>query len=584
MRRARSLLLGCMALALCGCNFGGAMVDPTDPPFPMTAEQLHAIINSNQIYVRSVGGDGKVIIDCRCGPKVPLREISPYVVKALIATEDIRFYSHKGFDPISTTRALTKNILGMRKAEGGSTIEMQICKSKILRTDKGIKRKWTERSCAKAVAAAMSKDDILLAYLNSAYLGEGRGGQPTYGIEQAARTIFGKQASELLLYEAAVLVGMLKAPDSNNPIKHPEEANKRAQVVLKQLLKHKFVTQKEYGTAKKSRIKIGQLKHLKFEHRYFTDWVIKSIQGQSIKLEAGMHIPITLQVATQAGAETAFKVALEKSGLDVLQPAGFGTIRADGKVIAMMGGREYKTSQFNSFVYGKRPPASTFKAIVYAVAVEGGLKLRESVFDGRFEGENWKPNLLESAKGMISISEAFAQSRNIPAIRIANRVGYGAVVKLAKKMGIADKLRADQNLVLGGYEVSPLTITSAFTTFTNEGVHVPPYGFYGAVDKYGSVIHWPNRIGKKAIKPKTALAMQKLMRGVVDNGTGKPASFIKNAKGKTGTSDDNKDGWFIGFTEKTVTGVWLGTGKNDGDIPVNGALATKVWAGIVQSY
>ncbi len=584
MHLARFFSIGCLALALCGCNFGGAIVDPTDPVFPMTAEQLQVMVNSNQIYVRSVGGDSGVIVDCRCGPKVPLREISPYVVKALIATEDIRFYSHKGFDPISTTRALTKNILGLRKAEGGSTIEMQTCKSKILRTDKGIKRKWTERACAKAVAAAMSKDDILLAYLNSAYLGEGRGGQPTYGIEQAARTIFGKHASELLLFEAAVLVGMLQAPAANNPTKNPRDANKRAQVVLKQLLKYKFITQKEYSTARKARIKTGRLKHVKFEHRYFTDWVVKSIQGQSIILEPGMHIPITLQVKTQAGAEAAFKLALENSGLHVFQPAGFGTIRADGKVLAMMGGREYKTSQFNSFVYGKRPPASTFKAIVYAVAFEGGLKLRETVFDGSFEDENWKPDLLENAKGMISISEAFAQSRNIPAIRIAKIVGYGEVVKLAKKMGITDKLRADQNLVLGGYEVSPLTITSVFTTFTNEGVHVPPYGFYGVVDNYGSVIHWPNRNGKKAIKPKTALAMQKLMRGVVVHGTGKSASFINNAKGKTGTSDDNKDGWFIGFTGKTVTGVWLGAGKNQDDTPVSGALAAKTWAGIVQSY
>ena len=591
MYPARFVLMVCIALLSGGCSYDGSVVDPTDPPFPMTAEQIATMVTSNQIFVRSVAGDGRVVIDCRCGPTVNSADIAPIVFKALIATEDIRFYSHKGFDPYSTSRALSSNVLNklLRKegnSQGGSTIEMQLCKNRILRKDKGITRKWQERSCAKAVAQALSKDDTLLAYLNSAYFGEGRGGEPTYGIEQAARTIFGKHASELLDFEAAVLIGMLQGPELNSPFKKPKNAKKRAQIVLGQLYKYDFISKRDYLNAKKARIKTGKLRHVKFEHRYFTDWVVKSIQGQSIRLEPGMHIPITLQAATQAQAEAAFKLALGKSGMEADQPAAFGTIRADGKVIAMMGGRDYKISQFNSFVYGQRPPASTFKSVVYAAGVESGLTLGEPVNDGIYKGEKWNPKLLENGRGMIPVAEAFALSRNIPAIRIAERVGYRKVAKLAKKMGIDEKLPINQNLALGGFDVSPLNMTSAFTTFTNQGLHVQPYGYHGVVDKYGAIVSWPKREGEGevAISPKSAQLMQKLLRGVVADGTGNPAGAVKNAKGKTGTSDDNHDGWFIGFAEKTVTGVWLGSANSDADIPVNGKLASTVWAEIAKTY
>ena len=575
--RGHSLISLCgLAVALGSCGPFGEMADPTDPPFPMTGQQISTLMHANQIYVRSINGDGTWSIDCRCGPQVKSNEISPWVAKALIATEDIRFYAHKGFDPISTTRALTKNVLGFRKAEGGSTLEMQLCKNKVLNKDKGFNRKWQERSCAKAVAQAMSKADTLLAYLNSSYFGEGRGHQPSYGIEQAALTIFSKHASKLGVYGSALLIGMLQAPGKFNPYKDWKKADARAKVVLAQMYKYQFISRREYATAKQGRVQKGNVQRLAFGHRYFTDWIMKTVATEIPQLAAGMHIPLTLQVRTQSGGEAGFAKALKAAAMPDQQFAAFASIRSDGQVIAMMGGQAYAQSQFNNFVEGQRPPASTFKAIVYAAGIEKGMNIDQAVFDGARKGEIWKASLLETAKGQISVSEAFARSRNIPAIRIAEVVGYKKLVQLAKRMGIAGNLLPNQNLALGGFNTTPLNMTSAFTTFTNAGFHQKPYGHFGIVAADGKILSWPDRVGVKVLKPSTVKTMQALMRKVVTRGTGKPADAVKDAKGKTGTSDNNRDGWFIGFTEKTVTGVWIGDTNSGSGVTANGALAAQL--------
>jgi penicillin-binding protein 1A len=588
----------CLATVLSGCvsDVGQSLEinAPTqesgtpDQVFPMSVASnvylLPTIMTSNQIYVREIDTNGGVIIDCRCGPQISRDEIPKHLHDALIATEDIRFYAHKGFDPISTTRAMFKNILGMGAKEGGSTIEMQLCKNKVLNPEKGIDRKLLERNCAKAVAETMTKSDTLLSYLNSAYFGESKDGRAIYGIEQASLSIFGKHTSDLGLYESAVLIGMLKAPNRYSPLKNNVRADERAQTVLRQMYKNDLITGREYKAARNGKYKRGKLKPLNFEHRYFTDWVMNVSMANNGYIEVGMHIPVTLQVRTQASGEIGFQRAIKKAGLSDSQPASFGAVRADGAVIAMMGDRNYAKSQFNNFVYGKRPPASTFKAIVYAAGVENGVIARTKIYDGQALGEHWKPSLLEGSLGQTTAITAFAKSRNIAAIKVAERFGYENVISLARLMGINEPLPANQNLALGGFEVSPLTMTSAYTTFTNGGVHEMPYGYHAVINRSGQITSLPYRTFTRAMHPKSAKTMIGFLRSVVISGTGKAASIIKNAKGKTGTSDDEKDGWFIGFTGQTVTSVWLGTVSKGRNIPVDGAMTAGVWAGVVGGY
>jgi len=513
------------------------------------------------------------------GESVTLSDVPPVLPKAVMAVEDRRFYSHFGVDPFGLARAMLANIRAGEIVQGGSTITQQLAKNLFLTPERTVKRKVQELLLAFWLEREFGKDEILALYLNRVYLGAG-----TYGVDAAARRYFGKPAAEVNLYEAAMLAGLLKAPSRYNPAADAEAAHRRATIVLQDMVAAGYITQEEAVRAARQRSR-GRTASA-WRGRYFADWALSNVQDHVGYHPKDLVVQTTLDLRLQRLAAQQVQAVLAAEGeARRAGQAALVTMAPDGAVRAMVGGRSYRESQFNRATQAKRQPGSAFKPFVYLAGMEHGLTPGHKFEDRPVEVDGWSPeNYAGRYYGTVTLREAFARSLNSVAVQVARRVGIEEVIRTARRLGIASDLKAHPSLALGTSEVSLLELTGAYAVFANGGHGVFPYGIREIRDSAGQVLYRRRGGGAgEVVAPRHVARMTDILRANVVWGTGKAANPGRPAAGKTGTSQDSRDAWFVGFTAGLVSGVWVG---NDDGRPMKqvtgGTLPAKIWRRVTE--
>jgi penicillin-binding protein 1A len=512
------------------------------------------------------------------GETLRIEQLPDYVPNAVIAIEDRRFRSHFGVDPVGLIRAVAKNAFAGGVVEGGSTLTQQLAKNMFLTPERSLKRKVQEVVLAVWLETKYSKDEILEMYLNRVYFGAG-----AYGIDAAARRYFDREASELSLPQAAMLAGLLPAPSTYAPNKNPEAAKRRAGLVLAAMQDEGYISADEAIQSRDAPAQAASLQMNRSEN-YVADWVMDVLPFYLGTVEQDVVVETTVDLKLQEAAEEALVGTLNAEGEKF--GAGEGAMVAldgTGAVRALVGGRSYAKSQFNRAVDAKRQPGSTFKPFVYLTAIER-LKLRPDTtrVDQPVTFGNWSPkNSHEGYKGPVTLKTALSLSINTVAAQLAYEVGPQAVVDTAKRMGINSPLAPNPSIALGTSEVTLLEMTGAYAPFANGGFAVVPYVIQRIRTTDGKVLfdRAGSGLGKVASIESVAM-MNYMLQATVDEGTGTKAALAGwPAGGKTGTSQDYRDAWFIGYTANLTAGVWVG---NDSNAPMKrvfgGTLPAAIWS------
>jgi penicillin-binding protein 1A len=508
------------------------------------------------------------------GQPLSLREMSPYLPKAVIATEDRRFYSHFGIDPIGLLRAAVANLAAGRVVQGGSTITQQLARNLFLTPERSLARKIRETLLALWLEHRFTKDQLLEIYLNRVYLGAG-----TYGVDAAAHRYFGKSARHTTLYESAAIAGLLKAPTRLNPTRDRDKAAARTAQVLINMIEAGFVRENEAAAALSEGASFPAV--ARPGSLYFADWVAEQLADFAGNGSRDLTVTTTLDIRLQAEAEAAVAETLVRDGPKAAVSQGaLVAMTPDGAVRAMVGGRDYKESQFNRATQAQRQPGSAFKPFVYLAGLEAGLRPSDEFVDAPIRIGNWQPrDYIGHYQGEMTMAEGLAQSINTISVQVAQRAGIKNVVAVAHRLGISSELMPEMSLALGTNEVNLLELVSAYAPFANGGAGVWAYGIVEIRDNAGKVIF--RRAGSGAgqvMSPEFAGVMNEMLSGVIGHGTGRSAALPRPAAGKTGTTQDYRDSWFIGYTADLVSGVWLG---NDDNSPTNkvtgGSLPAQTW-------
>ncbi|WP_253188406.1 penicillin-binding protein 1A [Leptolyngbya sp. 'hensonii'] len=528
--------------------------------------------------------DGKILQ--QRGPatreKLSVQKIPPTLIQAFLSVEDRRFYQHDGVDYYGVMRAIWSNVTARDVVEGGSTITQQVARIVFLDQERSIWRKLKEALLARRIEQNMSKERVLERYLNLVYLGSG-----AYGVADAAWVYFSKPVYKLTLPEMATIAGLPPAPTDYSPLVNPQAALERRNIVLQRMADEGFITQEQADQARQSPLglKPSPPKRLEVEAPYFTTYVLqelpKYVSRDAIEL-GGLTIETSVQVKWQKLAEKVVKDAIELDGpgQGFAQAALVAIDPRTGEIKAMVGGIDYAKTQFNRVTQAQRQPGSTFKALVYTTAIATGMSPYDGYLDAPYVVDGYKPeNASRKHYGWLSLREALTQSVNVIAVRILVDVGAETVIQVAKNMGIKSPLKPVYSLALGSSEVNLLEITSAYGTLATQGIHVEVHGIRRILNRRGEVLF----DAKQSLKPKQAVdkgsaaIMTWMLEGVVQSGTGVNANLGDRAvAGKTGTSEEARDLWFIGYIPQMVTGVWLG---NDDSSPTWGASSTAalVW-------
>lgn len=512
------------------------------------------------------------------GDMLTPREIPEVMKRAVIAIEDHRFYDHPGLDPIGLLRAAYVNLRANRLAQGGSTISQQLAKNVFLTPERSLKRKVQEALLALWLEHRFSKDEILAMYLNRIYFGAG-----TWGIDAAAQRYFAKSAREVNLAEAAMIAGLVKAPSRYSPTADLKRAQARAAVVIDRMLDEGFITPEAAARAKANPAQLAASRRSTRDARYFADWAADMVDDFVGSGFTDLVVVTTLDPRVQAAAERQLARIMEQEGpkADASQ-AALVAMAPDGAVKAMVGGLGYRDSAFNRAAQAKRQPGSAFKLFVYLAAMEAGLRPDNLMFDGPLSIGGWTPRNYEGKYyGEVTLREAFARSLNTVAVQLYNRVGLARVIDVAHRLGISETLPANASIALGTKEVSLLELTGAFAVMANGGMGVIPYGINEVRTREGRVIYRRQGGGPgRVIDPGVHADMQSLLASVVQTpiGTGHAARLDRPAFGKTGTTQENRDAWFVGYTPELVAGVWVG---NDDDSPMKrvtgGSIPAHIW-------
>ncbi len=509
------------------------------------------------------------------GKPVRFKDLPPYLVQAVVATEDRRFFEHPGVDVIGIMRAAWANLRAGRVRQGGSTITQQVAKNLFLTPVRTIRRKVREALLALWLEARFTKRQIFTIYINRVYFGAG-----TFGVGAASRRYFGIDAARLTLHQAALLAGLLKAPSRFSPARSIRAAKARAAQVLANMVQAGFLEQRHARAARRQPIRVRRAQRKAGGH-YFTDWLIARARGFVGGTPRDLVIATTLDAGLQRAAQTRLTAMLDgpgrKSGVS---QAALVALTASGAVRAMVGGRSYRESQFNRATQARRQPGSAFKPIVYLAALEAGMSPDDRILDGPLNIKGWRPKNYDGKyRGPISLSEALAQSINTVAVRVSERVGRGRVIAAAERLGITTPLPSHPSVALGAGEVTLIELTAAYGVFANRGRTVWPFGIAEVRDGAGKLL-W-RRTGSGAarvVAARDAARITAMLAGVVEAGTGRNARLARPAAGKTGTSQDFRDAWFIGFTADLIAGVWLG---NDDGKPMKrvtgGGLPALLW-------
>ena len=541
---------------------------------------------------------------------VSIDALPKILLDAVVAVEDRRFARHSGIDPRALVRALFANVKSGEVVQGGSTITQQLAKNLYPGGERTVARKIWEALAAVSLEAFHSKDEILERYLNQIYLAQ-RGPTSIIGAGAAARHYFGKDANYLDLPESALLAGLIQSPGRYHPYRHPREARARRDLVLKLMLEEGFITREQHREASEAPLLLRPEPAADARHApYFIDYIAQQLQEEGLRDPAsrlGIRVFTTIDPLLQARAEKILAAGLAQYEKDYrhLRPLAGGELQgafvalrpSDGSILAMVGGRNYSRSQFNRIAQAHRQPGSAFKPFVYLAGFQKAQAERTPLFtaatvldDSPLEmevaGEPWAPqNFDQEYRGPVSARQALAQSLNVPTIRAAEMIGLRDIVRSARNDGIESRLQAVPSIALGTFEIVPLELASAYTTIANLGTRVVPRSLVAVVDDSGKVFSVPIRPSQQASTPQAAYLTLDLMRDVVRHGTGAGiwAYGIEGEfAGKTGTTDDGRDAWFVGFNPDFLGLAWVGFDNNRPLRLGGSALALPIWAQIAR--
>lgn len=509
------------------------------------------------------------------GLPVTLRDLPPYVPQAVLASEDRRFYSHFGLDFWGLGRAAWVNMNAGRVVQGGSTITQQLAKNLFLKPERTYGRKIQEALLAVYLEMSYSKDEILALYLNRVYFGAG-----AYGIDAAARRYFNKPAAKLSLVEGAILAGLLKAPTRYSPVNGIELAQERASIVLRAMVETNAITVTQREDALRTRPKLATSAETQ-GNQYFVDWVMERLPGLVGRPNVDLVVQTTLDLEMQRLAEDAVLKTLRVKARPTVQGALIA-MTTDGAVKAMVGGRSYMSSEFNRATQARRQPGSAFKPFVFLAALEAGRTPATKVVDAPVTYRGWTPaNFSEKTEGEMTMADALSRSVNTVAVKLCLEVGPETVARVARRMGIVSDLAPVPSLALGTSEVTLSELVNAYVPFAAGGRKAIAHGVKRVATIKGDVLYERSGSGLgNALAADAAGAMNRMLMKSIREGTGKAAALASRpSAGKTGTSQDFKDAWFVGYTRQLVAGVWTG---NDANRPMDkehrgGTLPAVIW-------
>lgn len=511
---------------------------------------------------------------------IHLNELPSYVPDAIISTEDRRFYAHFGFDIVAFTRAMLTNIFMGRYAQGGSTITQQVAKNLFLTSQKNIKRKTQELLLAFWLEHKFSKEQILTLYLNRVYLGAG-----TYGIEAASQKYFQKSSRDMNLLEAAIIAGMLKAPSRYNPIASAERAKARAKVVLQNMVNNDALTERQMKYA--LTLPVGEDKSYKVQGAdYFADWVYREVNDYIGERDNDIYVYTTLDQKIQENAEKILREAVLAAKNRNVSEGAVVVLNKSGEVKAMVGGIDYRKSQFNRAVTALRQPGSAFKPFVYLTALQNGWKREDRIDDVPLSIGKWKPeNYDKKYYGSVTLDEALMKSLNLATVNLSESLSRKDIIRTAKKMGISTPVENTPSLALGTFEVKVIDIATAYSAIANGGYATWPHAIKEIYTRDGYQLYQREADTENRILDAGAVKdLTKMLEKVISQGTGRRAKIPGFAAGKTGTTQDYRDAWFVGFTDEYVIAVWVG---NDDNSPMKGVtggtLPAEIWRKIALS-
>ncbi|RZJ96936.1 MAG: PBP1A family penicillin-binding protein [Brevundimonas sp.] len=509
-------------------------------------------------------------------PPADLDSLPDYVPAAFIAIEDRRFYHHPGFDPVGMARAMAANMRAGRVVQGGSTLTQQLAKNLFLTPDQNMRRKVQELMLAVWLELKFTKKEILALYLNRVYFGAG-----AYGIEAASQRYFDKPAKNLSVGEAALLAGLLKAPSRYSPVSESERAATRATVVLNEMEDAGVITPDQRAAAVLEPVRVSRT--LATQHaQYFIDWLDKSIRGLVGEPTEDLVVETTLDLTLQTAAERSVRRILDRDASKGVEQAALVAMDGDGRVRAMIGGASYADSQFNRAVDARRQAGSSWKPFVYLTAVEAGYTPNTPVVDEPIRIGNWSPrNYSGTFSGPMTLAQAVAQSTNTIAAGVADQVGRDSVARTARRLGITSRVGLEPAMALGAVEVAPVEMAQAYAAFANGGRRAEAYGISRIRTPQGRVIYQRGpREGQaqQVINNPPLIYMNQMLRGVITSGSG------RDLAGKTGTTSDYKDAWFVGYTGGFVAAVWVGKDDNTAMRGVTGSSSpVAIWRGFMEA-
>jgi len=539
---------------------------------------------------------------------VPLAQVPKALRDAILATEDARFYSHFGVDPMGVARAIYQNFRQGRIVEGGSTITQQLAKVLFLTPDKSLDRKLKEAVLAVELERRYSKDRILEMYLNQIYFGHG-----AFGVEAAARTYFGKGVNELSLSECALLAGLPKAPTTYSPFERADAARRRRGIVLARMVEVGAIGGEEAKRAAAARLDLVPPERRRTTSQYYLEYVQQLLEqqyGADLVFKGGLQVYTTLSPGIQLKAEQAVRDGLRALETRRLKAADRGTLPAaaatdrpegalltiepqTGYIKAMVGGYDFFKSEFNRAVQARRQPGSAFKPFVYIAALEAGFTPASHVDDSPVEypvgqnGRPWKPdNYDRKFRGPITFQQALEESVNVAAVKVQERVGVRRTVDVARRLGVESPLQENLSIALGTSDLTLLELTSAYGALANQGSWMRPIAIRYVLDAQGKLLEENVPDGKQVLSPELAYVATHMLRGTIERGTGIAAKALgRPAAAKTGTTNDYSNAWFIGFTPQLVTGVWVGYDRprSLGRDETGSRVAVPIWTAFMAS-
>nr|WP_199307184.1 penicillin-binding protein 1A [Alkalinema sp. FACHB-956] len=518
---------------------------------------------------------------------MPLNHFSPHLKRAVLAIEDSYFFTHKGVNPSSVGRALKANFSKGETVEGGSTLTMQLVKNLFLSPQRAFSRKVAEAVLALRIEQVFSKDQIFEMYLNQVYWGHN-----TYGAETAARSYFGKSASELNLAESAMMAGLIQAPEALSPFLDMKAATRRQHIVLQRMKDLQWITEAEEKEARNYSIKLGKITSFqRSEIPYVTEAIVQELTkkfGRDMILKGGLRIQATIDTKLQRIAEETVRRGIQNlngSGVYADQMALVSVDPRTHYVKAMVGGVDYKKSQYNRATQALRQPGSSFKPFVYYAAFASGKYAPDStVMDtpvGYPDGYDmyYPQNYDRTFSGAISIRRALEVSRNIPAVRLGQEVGLNKVVEICRSIGIKSPIDPVISLPLGSVDITPLEMANAYATFASNGWYADPTLIAQATDSRGAIVLDNRPKPRLVLDSWSAAAVNDVLQGVITRGTATSANIGRPAAGKTGTTSSERDIWFVGYVPQLSTAVWVG---NDDYSPLGygatgGTFVAPIW-------